>query len=88
MSLYTTNVSEIARYLSDESSAFAGSADRLYTPANANEIATVLRQATEEATGVTVSGAGSSKETVVVGLNGLGNTETSAGTGGACPSLV
>ena len=60
MSPYSTTASEIARYLNDESAAFVGTADRLYTPTDANEVAAILRQATEEKAAITISGAGTS----------------------------
>jgi len=60
MSPYSTAASEIARYLTDESAAFVGTADRLYTPTDANEVAAILRQATEEKAAITISGAGTS----------------------------
>lgn len=56
----TTLPSEIAPYLTDESSAFVGSADRLYRPTGVSEIGEILREASELRTPVTTSGAGTS----------------------------
>src|ERR1700759_3478881 len=44
-------------YLQD-ASGFVGHAERLFTPENENEVSEILRNATRERIGVTISGAG------------------------------
>jgi len=60
MTSYSDDRGAIRPYLSDESSAFQGTADRVYFPSSAGEVAEVLEEATRSGTGVTVSGGGTS----------------------------
>lgn len=57
---YSTDSDMIFPYLTDESSAFKGHAERVYFPTNADEVASILREATKERTGVSISGGGTS----------------------------
>ncbi len=56
----TTDPDRIRGYLSDESSAMTGRADRLYYPEHAGHVTAVLREAYRERQTVTVSAAGTS----------------------------
>jgi len=56
--LTKSNPDEIQNYLSDASHMRDGRADRVVFPENAEEVADVLRQASESKTPVTISGAG------------------------------
>jgi D-lactate dehydrogenase (cytochrome) len=57
---YVTDQRQIGPYLTDESSAIHGHAERLYLPSNIGEIAAVLREANKNGVPVTISGAGTS----------------------------
>ena len=60
MPVYSTDSNMIFPYLTDESFAFSGHAERVYFPTNADEVASILREATKERTGVSISGGGTS----------------------------
>lgn len=60
MPVYSTDNNVIFPYLIDESFAFSGHAERVYFPTNADEVASILREATRERIGVSISGGGTS----------------------------
>jgi len=60
MPVYSTDNNLIFPYLTDESFAFSGHADRVYFPTDADEVAAILREATKGQTGVSISGGGTS----------------------------
>ena len=56
--LTKSNPEEIQSFLSDASHMLEGQAERVVFPENAEEVAAILREATANATPVTISGAG------------------------------
>lgn len=66
----TKDPEKIRSYLSDESSAMSGSAERVYFPENAGQVSAVLRAAAREEKKVTVSAAGTSITGARVPLSG------------------
>jgi D-lactate dehydrogenase (cytochrome) len=60
MTSYSADSNAIHPYLSDESSAFEGHADRVYFPSTAAEVADVLREAGESGVPLSISGGGTS----------------------------
>lgn len=66
----TVEADKISTYLSDESSALTGAAERVYFPENAGHVSAVLRAAAREHAKVTVSAAGTSITGARVPLSG------------------
>jgi len=70
MPSFSEDANAIHPYLTDESSAFTGHADRVYFPADASEVAEILREASRAGIGVTISGGGTSLTGARVPMSG------------------